>query len=557
MNPPEGQPAPPAPPARDWLRLLRFATNGGYLILSAVTLAWGAWKRLSLQQAPIVDPDIRGYLGPALSALTGHGFIHYDGRSFPYPAFIWLLLRLFADFRAIAIVQHLLGIAAGVLTLLAWNAMLRLIPPGGIPREVSRYLGIAPAAVYLGSATAIHFEHEIRPEAIFPFLAILNLYLSFLFIYARFVRRRSASIWLGGLNVFIAFLIYLLKPSFGFATLFSTAPVWLSLLAPGAAPAQKGALLAACVLPAALLLFLPEQILKRNDVWGRQFLPETLFSVHSGLILDQISSDLATSASIPYPRTLLQPAHDLLQTDLQKAATITTPKAFPSLGYNPDYLMYDSFCPEFAKMTGWDPPELVKFYDYYYLRTVRRQPAAILKKITGQLRLFYCDKVPAYRLGQTMDLTDEYDRVEDLITKRARIGAGYAPLTPWFQECGALADDGAAFTQVKRLTEWTRLFSAHYLDLLLVALISPLVLFSCAFRGHLSWAVAALLLAYSYNFGNCLTIAIVHSLEVTRYVRIQLIFTIFAQCLSIYFVLEAITYGARLLIARRLHPNAS
>ncbi len=52
------------------------------------------------------------------------------------------------------------------------------------------------------------------------------------------------------------------------------------------------------------------------------------------------------------------------------------------------------------------------------------------------------------------------------------------------------------------------------------------------------WAVVALWFVYSYNFGNCLTIAVVHSLEVTRYVRIQLIYTVFAQCLSIYFLLR-------------------
>jgi hypothetical protein len=64
--------------------------------------------------------------------------------------------------------------------------------------------------------------------------------------------------------------------------------------------------------------------------------------------------------------------------------------------------------------------------------------------------------------------------------------------------------------------------------------------------------VAGLWLAYSYNFGSCLTIAIVHSLELTRYTRIQLIYTVFAQCASIYFLLETITYGVRLLVTRRL-----
>jgi uncharacterized membrane protein YozB (DUF420 family) len=533
-------------------RMLGYAATGGYLILAAVTLAWGTYKRFHIPQAPIVDPDIRGYLGPAMYALTGKGFVHLDGRSLPYPAFVLVILRLFGDFRAISVVQHILGVTAGALTLLAWNALLRLVPPGGIPRELSRFIGLGPAAIYLGSATAIHFEQEIRPEAVFPFLTILNLLVSFLFIHSRFIRRHSSAIWLGGFNVFIALLIYLLKPSFGLATLFSTAPVWISILLPGAAIREKGILLAAAILPALVLLMLPEQVLRRNDVWGRQFLPETLFSVHASIIVDQMSRDLATNAQTPWPREVLQSAHDLLQTDLQKAATITTPKAFPSLGYNPDYLMYDTFCVEFAKQTNWDPAELIKFYNYYYRRAWLEQPSAMLRKIAGQMRLFYCSKNPAYRLGQSLDVTDEYDRTPDLIAKRAQIGAGYAPLGPYFAECNALAGSGAAMEQVKRLTEWTRLLSAHYMDLLLLALVSPLVLICCPFRSHLLWTVVALWLVYSYNFGNCLTIAVVHSLEVTRYVRIQLIYTVFAQCLSIYFLLETVTYGARLLVAGRL-----
>jgi hypothetical protein len=167
------------------------------------------------------------------------------------------------------------------------------------------------------------------------------------------------------------------------------------------------------------------------------------------------------------------------------------------------------------------------------------------------MRLFYCAKNPAYRLGQSLDVTDEYARTPDIISKRAQIGAGYAPLGRYFDECNALASSGAAMEQVKRFTEWTRLLSAHYMDLLLLALVSPLVLISCSFRHHLLWAVAALWLVYSYNFGNCLTIAVVHSLEVTRYVRIQLIYTVFAQCLSIYFLLETVTYGGRVLVAGR------
>ena len=211
---------------RIW-RIAGHLLTAGYIASALALLIWGGWKRFHLPQAPMIDPDIEGYLGPAISALAGKPFLHLVGRSFPYPAFLYLILRVFGDFRAIAVAQHLLGIGAGALVLLAWNAVGTLVPEGGIPKPVFRFLGLAPAYIYLGSATAISFEHQIRPEAIFSFLTILNLWLGFLFIDARFVRPRASFLWLGALNVFLACLIYLAKPSFGIATLFCTLPVWV------------------------------------------------------------------------------------------------------------------------------------------------------------------------------------------------------------------------------------------------------------------------------------------------------------------------------------------
>jgi hypothetical protein len=547
------QPAVSNPPvSRDkWLRILGYAATGGYLILAVLTLAWGAYKRFDIPQVPTVDPDVRGYLGPALLALTGKGFAHLGGRSFPYPMFVFIVLRLFGNFHAIPVVQHILGVAAGGVTLLAWNALVRLAPAGGLPRQLSRYIGLAPAAIYLGSVTAIRFELQIRPEAIFPFFTILNLYISFLFIDARFLRRHSSAIWLGGLNVFVAALIYLLKPSFGLATLFSTAPVWLSLALPGPDPLQKGKLLALAILPAALLLFLPEQILKRNDVWSQEFVPETLFTIHASMIEDQMSRDLAANAPLPYSRSIVQSAHDLLATDIPAAASTADLKPFPLLGYDPQYLMYNSFCVEFAKMTGWTPAALDKFYLFYYRRTALKQPSAMLHKIIQQMGIFYTAKNPVYRLAQTLDISDEYAATPDLITKSIPFGVSYPPLAPYFQECQSLGSSGIELEQVKRFSERTRVLSIHYLDLLVVALVSPLLLIFSPLRRHLLWLVVALWLAYSYNFGNCLTIAVVHSLELTRYIRIQLIYTVFAQCAAIYFLIETIAYGVRLVLGRR------
>src|SRR5216117_3651824 len=77
-----------------------------------VVFAGAAWQRFSRPLDPIADPDTWGYLSPALRKLTGAEFGHTNGRNFLYPGFLYLVLAAFGDFRAIGVVQHLLGLAA-------------------------------------------------------------------------------------------------------------------------------------------------------------------------------------------------------------------------------------------------------------------------------------------------------------------------------------------------------------------------------------------------------------------------------------------------------------
>ena len=75
-----------------------------------------------------------GYLSPALRKLIGAEFGHTEGRNFLYPGFLFLLLRVFGDFRAITVAQHILGLLAGVMLLLTWRTCPRLhTQPAGRP----------------------------------------------------------------------------------------------------------------------------------------------------------------------------------------------------------------------------------------------------------------------------------------------------------------------------------------------------------------------------------------------------------------------------------------
>src|ERR1043166_8815642 len=92
-----------------------------YWLALAAIFSWAAWQRFALPLDPLADPDTWGYLSPALRKLTGAEFGHTYGRNFVYPGFVFLILRAFGEFRAITLLQHLLGLTAGGFLLLTWR----------------------------------------------------------------------------------------------------------------------------------------------------------------------------------------------------------------------------------------------------------------------------------------------------------------------------------------------------------------------------------------------------------------------------------------------------
>src|SRR6266480_4298281 len=95
-----------------------------YWSAAIILFAWAACKRFGLPLDPIADPDTWGYLSPALRELIGGEFGHTHGRNFIYPGFVYLLLRVFGDFRAITVAQHFVGLLAGGILLLTSQRLL-------------------------------------------------------------------------------------------------------------------------------------------------------------------------------------------------------------------------------------------------------------------------------------------------------------------------------------------------------------------------------------------------------------------------------------------------
>jgi hypothetical protein len=160
-----------APPASTQLSRLRTDSFWAlcYWTALALVFSFAVWQRFKLPLDSIADPDTWGYLSPPLRKLTGAEFGHTQGRNFLYPGFLYLVLRCFGDFRAIAIVQHLLGVAAGGVFLLTWRRLRAFIPNSLINTSLHDALGLAGAAIYLLAADAIRTETQLRPESVARF----------------------------------------------------------------------------------------------------------------------------------------------------------------------------------------------------------------------------------------------------------------------------------------------------------------------------------------------------------------------------------------------------
>src|SRR6185436_13106836 len=161
-----------------------------YWTLLALLFAGAVWQRFKIPLDPIADPDTWGYLSPALRKLTGAEFGHTNGRNFLYPGFIYLILSVCGDFRAIPFVQHLLGLMAGVFFLLTWRRLRIFVPKSLVGSSLYSTLGLAGATIYLFAAETTRIETQLRPEGICGFLISINLYVLIQVVGCGFVERR-------------------------------------------------------------------------------------------------------------------------------------------------------------------------------------------------------------------------------------------------------------------------------------------------------------------------------------------------------------------------------
>jgi len=517
-----------------------FAWRWCYWGAVVLIFLWATWLRFFLPLEPLTDKDTWTYLSPALGKLIGGGFGHVPyGRSFVYPGFVYFLLRFLRDFRAIAIVQHLLGLFAGGLLLLTWRrARIFLsdpkLPPGGYDA-----LGLLAVAAFLLASGPIHFEMKLRPEALGVFLVSVNLYAITCFgVYCFIENRPTAAVAYGIMSVLSALLMADVKPSFVFVSIISMFPVALFFFMRRSIW-QKAALGCGTALSVVLLL-VPEHFFSRSDPVSRWYLPTQLFVIHANLIRDQIGDDLKTDTALPYSQDWLARVHSELSNEIAKSGV-----HYSTLGLNPDYLMYDptSIVAKLRKAFGENFSTLSEFCWFYYWRIWLHRPLLVMKKIIRQFAIFYAPICPAYSREGSWMLANEYRSGVTALSRepQRKVWELYQPAVLFMNRAETLAQDAPVVRHPRLVRLMLSILAGMYLTLFLSALaLSLLVLTQKRRRRQLAGLALLVLFVYSYNAASCFEVAVVHTLQNPRYVTVQMFFTILAQFLALWFLVEFI-----------------
>ena len=297
-----------------------------------------------------------------------------------------------------------------------------------------------------------------------------------------------------------------------------------------------------------LLLFLPEKILLRTDTESTSFLPESIFSIHALIIREQIAADIATpDLEVPYSTEALRGILESMDATIA-SARFHSPTQMRSLGYDADWLLYhDPFFDQISEANHWGSESLLRFCRYYYQRTWKKQPGAMLRKIGIQLGLFYNLYCPAYcdnrfRMQKFYRNADVllHEEKERAIFEESPLAVAYGA------QLAQVKDQETVIGIRKPLRRIINALGNAYLPLHLAWLAAlPWICWRPEYRRRFGVFCAILAVGYAFNFGNNLGIAILHTLQISRYTYVQFATTLLTEMLTGFFVMELLVMVIR------------
>ncbi len=474
----------------------------------------GLIVRLWLPILPLSDGDTWGYLRPALHWLSGLGFQQTYGRDWLYPALLAGILKISGDFHAITYAQRFLGLAGILIFWAAWRSWLRLLPmPGPIARRICFAVALLLLALYALSPQQALLENTIRPEGMLAFFEMAYLYCLVSFFIGRWkLRRTGLAIAFGAATLGLSYAVLLLKPSWGFALGFS----FLCLMAGGfgqATPLMRFGPLLGGVAAFVILFFLPKLLGFQKD--AQLFLPCTLVSIHAEQILETRPDMISPGAHNPgVPDAEF---YEELAKALRPAKE--NPGGYNALGFDTDYIQYRSgFFSSIVKKEGWSDRELAVACYSAYFRAWLQTPWSMLQKLGRQFSVFLFPRAgDFYTTAKSVDLNHEL-----------------AASRPFLPDDQLSPDTQKIYQSYLQILERSEGNLSHPLGLRILSRLASYLAWSSFWlqagffatmiviylnrKGRtLRLAGFAIVAVLSATYGNVLTVALVHSLDVVRY----------------------------------------
>jgi hypothetical protein len=181
------------------------------------------------------------------------------------------------------------------------------------------------------------------------------------------------------------------------------------------------------------------------------------------------------------------------------------------------------------------------FYRFYYWRTWQRRPLRALQKVGRQFSIYYFPTCPAYTPIKIWPLIDVYERAVTSFDRHdyRRIAPSLPKLADFMQRTKSLAQNAPVTKQPRLLCVVLADLAISYLPVLLLTLILSAIIFWRRGRWrHLRWLAALVLFGSAYNAASCLEVAIVNSLDVHRYITVQMYATLLTQLLALWLIFE-------------------
>jgi len=360
--------------------------NALYWPFAFLIIILGILSRFQISIVPFSTMDTWGFLKPALALNKNHQLERLFGRPIFYPIFLSIILKLFNNLNAISLVQHLLGIFGGIILLLTWRRINKLLPPTPGIQITFDCIGLAMLANYFFNIDMIMYEHTIISEAIYNFLMICLVSLIVLWFESRKNRNFKGEAWLSISMLFYAVFLFSFQPRFGLAIIIPITLTTISILSSRQKSLAKILTIVLLACAVLLVLYIPNKYAARTDLLSKTLTSEIVLGNYAPIVAEQINDDINKSPdlTVRYDKTLLKEFYLRLKSDID-----TTKGVIKLLGYDCGGITWNGASRWLAERLDSAPEKIINFNYYYTISAILNHPYDFIKRMMLQLSVVY------------------------------------------------------------------------------------------------------------------------------------------------------------------------